>query len=246
MGLGVPSRPSVIILVMLLAMDTASTTASVAVYDLKKAQLVGETTWEGRRRQTQDLLVTVRHLMSTVDAAPADITALAVTTGPGSFTGVRIAISAAKGIGLGLPNPPAAVGVPTLTVTAAPWHALAAACSAAPPICAVMFAGRGRYHWTLFAADEPLHRPSADAHRTGTAAELSTFLAQINAHSLWLVGEIDASLANAVQSFPHVVRIEPTYGLRRAGVLAHVAAQFLAAGVVESPASLQPFYLREP
>lgn len=237
---------SAIILVMLLAMDTASTTASVAVYDLNKAQLVGETTWEGRRRQTQDLLVTVRHLMSTVDARPADITALAVTTGPGSFTGVRIAISAAKGIGLGLPNPPAAIGVPTLTVTASPWHTLAAACSAAPTVCAVMFAGRGRYHWTLFAADEPLHRPGADAHHTGTAAELSAFLEQTNARSLWLVGEIDASLANAVRPLSHVTLIEPVYGLRRAGVLAHVAARLLAGGVVESLASLQPLYLREP
>ncbi|MCS6825194.1 MAG: tRNA (adenosine(37)-N6)-threonylcarbamoyltransferase complex dimerization subunit type 1 TsaB [Caldilinea sp.] len=227
-------------------MDTASTTASAAVYDLKRAQLLGETTWEGRRRQTQNLLILVRHLMATVDVTPADLTALAVTTGPGSFTGVRIAVSAAKGIGLGLPNPPAALGIPTLTVTAAPWHALASACSAAPTVCAVMFAGRGRYHWTLFTAKEPLHRPDANAHRTGTAVDLVAFLGRLNLHPCWLVGEVDADLAAVMRALSHVTVIEPVYGLRRAGVLAHVAAQLLEAGVAESLASLQPLYLREP
>ena len=231
---------------MLLAMDTASTTVSAAIYDRKKAQLLGECTWEGRRRQTQNLLIMVRHLMASVDVEPTDLTALAVTTGPGSFTGVRIAVSAAKGIGLGLPSPPAAIGIPTLTVTVAPWHALASACNAAPTLCAVTFAGRGRYHWTLFAADKPLHRPDANAHRTGTAADLGAFLEGLNLHPCWLVGEVDADLAAAVKALAHVVVIEPVYGLRRAGVLAHVAARLLEAGVVESLSSLQPLYLREP
>ncbi len=117
---------------MLLAMDTASTTASVALYDVAAARLLAEMTWEGRRRQTQELLGVVRQLLATVGVAPDALTALAVTTGPGSFTGVRIAISAAKGIGLGLTPPPAVIGVPTLSVTAAPWLPVAAACHPAP------------------------------------------------------------------------------------------------------------------
>ncbi|MFZ1771326.1 MAG: tRNA (adenosine(37)-N6)-threonylcarbamoyltransferase complex dimerization subunit type 1 TsaB, partial [Caldilinea sp.] len=90
------------------------------------ARILAETTWEGRRRQTQDLLVMVRQALATADVAPDRLRALAVTTGPGSFTGVRIAISAAKGIALGLAIPPAIVGAPTLCVTAAPWLTLAA------------------------------------------------------------------------------------------------------------------------
>ena len=87
---------------MLLALDTATATASLAVYDRTRDHLLGEMTWEGRRRQTQDLLVAARSLLDLLEVAPEQVTALAVTTGPGSFTGVRIAISAAKGIGLGL------------------------------------------------------------------------------------------------------------------------------------------------
>jgi tRNA threonylcarbamoyladenosine biosynthesis protein TsaB len=92
---------------MLLAMDTATNTASAAIYDHAAARLLAETTWEGRRRQTQELMVTVRHLLRMADVTPGALTALVVTTGPGSFTGVRIAISAAKGIGLGLDARPA-------------------------------------------------------------------------------------------------------------------------------------------
>lgn len=227
-------------------MDTASTTASVAIYDLSAARLLGEMTWEGRRRQTQDLMVMVRHLLTTADVAPADLTALAVTTGPGSFTGVRIAISAAKGIGLGLPAPPAAIGVPTLAVTAAPWLPLAAACEPAPMICAVMAAGRGRYHWATFNAGDVLHRPAAAEHTTGAAHDAAEFLEASAARAIWLVGEIDAALAAAVHPLPHVTVIDPMHGLRRAGVLAGFAAQLLAAGASDTLAMLQPLYLREP
>ncbi len=134
---------------MLLALDTATANAALALYDRARDKLLGEMAWDGRRRQTQDLLVAARALLDLLGLTPDQITALAVTTGPGSFTGVRIAISAAKGIGLGLPELPAVIGLPTLCVTAAPW--LGAAAGASPPtgLCAVIQAGRGRYNWCV-------------------------------------------------------------------------------------------------
>ena len=114
---------------MLLALDTATATASLALYDLAADHLLLEMTWDARRRQTQDLLVTVQRALDLVERTPQQITALAVTTGPGSFTGVRIGISTVKGIGLGLAPAPQVVGLPTLTVTAAPWAPLRTFCT---------------------------------------------------------------------------------------------------------------------
>src|SRR5690606_29331982 len=89
-------------LTMLVAFDTATTTASVALYDLTDDTLLAEVTWLARRRHTQDLLVTTQTLLQGLALTPDAITALAVTTGPGSFTGVRIGLSVVKGMGVGL------------------------------------------------------------------------------------------------------------------------------------------------
>ncbi len=106
---------------MLLALDTATATASVAVYDRQRRRLLSEITWQARRRHTQDLMPAVQQALAYAGAGVEQITALAVTTGPGSFTGVRIGISAVKGLGLGMVQTLQTVGVPTLSVTAAPW-----------------------------------------------------------------------------------------------------------------------------
>ena len=87
---------------MLLALDTATATASLALYELTRDTLVAEWTWQARRRHTQDLLGAAQTLLHQAGATPAALTALAVTTGPGSFTGVRIGISTVKGMALGL------------------------------------------------------------------------------------------------------------------------------------------------
>lgn len=229
---------------MLLALDTATSAASVALYDLESRTLLAEATWQARRRHTQELLVEAHRWLVQLDRTPAQIGALAATTGPGSFTGVRIGLSALKGIGLGLPQPPRVVGVPTLAVTAAPWLAVAAASEA--HVCAYIQAGRGRYNWCLFDGKDPLWRPAAADHRAGTAAEFGAALADMDSAPVWLVGEPAPDLVEAVAPLPHVVRVDAASGWRRAGHLAHLAAQHLANGTHDDLAALQPLYLQNP
>jgi tRNA threonylcarbamoyladenosine biosynthesis protein TsaB len=230
---------------MLLALDTATVTASVALYDLDSRQLLAELTWQARRRQTQDLLPALESVLRLLDYTPQQITALAVTTGPGSFTGVRIAISAAKGLALGLAQPPAVVGVPTLSVTAAPYVELLGSASGNAALCAVIQAGRGRYNWAWFGAGDLLHRPAVADHGAGTVTELAAALAE-RSNTIWLAGEIGPDLAAALASLEHVRCIDPAAGLRRAGQLARLASLHLAAGHSDAPAALQPLYLRNP
>ena len=231
---------------MLLALDTATATASLALYDLAADHLLLEMTWDARRRQTQDLLATAQRAFDLVERTPQQITVLAVTTGPGSFTGVRIGISTVKGIGLGLAPAPQVVGLPTLTVAAAPWLALAATMTPAPRICASIQAGRGRYNWAWFAAGDLLARPGVADHHAGTAAEFAAALAGADVSPTWLVGECGADLRGAVAPLAHVFALDDVSSLRRAGQLARLAALAIAAGRTDTLESLQPLYLRNP
>lgn len=230
---------------MLLALDTATETASVAIYDLNAQQLLAEWTWQARRRHSQDLLATAEKMLASLGLAASDVTALAVTTGPGSFTGVRVAISAVKGMALGLPAPPRLVGMPTLCVTALPWMGLAAQLTPPPLVCAYLRAGRGRYNWAYFSPNHTLHRPGVADHFGGTIEEFSQALATA-VGPLWLAGELDPPVARAAAVLDHVAVIDAVSGWRRAGFLAHLAARRLAAGLEDDLKTLQPLYLRNP
>lgn len=231
---------------MLLALDTATATASVAVYDRQRRRLLAELTWQARRRHTQDLMLAVEQALAHAGMSVEQISALAVTTGPGSFTGVRIGISAVKGLGLGLAQPPQVVGIPTLSVTAAPWLDVAAAGASPATVCAYVQAGRGRYNWAFFDPGDLLRRPGRDEHAAGAAAEFCAALAAFAPQPVWLAGEPDSGLEQEAATLDHVCLVDGISALRRAGHLARLAALHLATGSADDLASLQPLYLQNP
>ena len=96
---------------MIIALETASTDMSVA---LARADgtLIASSTWTGDRRQGHETLPRLLDLLRANDAELADANALAVGIGPGSFTGLRVGMSLAKGLALALSRP--LVGVPSL------------------------------------------------------------------------------------------------------------------------------------
>ena len=228
---------------MILALDTATTTASLALYEPTDGVLLAEQTWQARRRQTEELLPVLADMLARLDLDQAAMTTLAVTTGPGSFTGVRIAISVVKGLALGLPKPPQLVGVPTLSVTAAPWLAVAQQ-GQAVAVWAYIQAGRGRYNWAIFPPGSLLHRPSADEHHVGNADRLEAELAA-QAGPIWLVGETTQAIDEMVRRHAHVISVDAVSGLRRAGQLARLAALHSRRGNVDTVDTLRPLYLRE-
>jgi tRNA threonylcarbamoyl adenosine modification protein YeaZ len=239
---------------MILAIDTATIMASLALYDERADLLLAEHTWHARRRHTQELVPAVEALLARATIPLDQIDTLAVTTGPGSFTGVRVGISAVKGMveGRRLAQRmggggclPQVVGVPVLTVTAAPWLDAAWSISPPPVICACIQAGRGRYNWCFFGAEDLLFRPPAEAHHSGTGADLGAALAAHRA-ALWLAGEVDDALRREVAPLHHVAVIDSLFAQRRAANLARVAALLLAEGVTDEVDSLQPLYLRPP
>jgi len=104
---------------LLLAIDTASPTGSVAL--LAGERLVGEILLHLKTTHSERLLGVVDQLLEAAGVALADLGALAVIKGPGSFTGLRVGMATAKGLSLALGIP--LVGISTLRTLAAnlPW-----------------------------------------------------------------------------------------------------------------------------
>src|ERR1041385_9028271 len=100
---------------MLLAIDTATRSLSLALHDGQ--QICAEMTWTTPNQHTVELMPAIRQLLERAHLVPADLTLLAVSQGPGSFNGLRIGFSLAKGLAMALAIP--LVAIPTLNVTAA-------------------------------------------------------------------------------------------------------------------------------
>jgi tRNA threonylcarbamoyladenosine biosynthesis protein TsaB len=89
---------------VIIAIDGASTDLSLAVAE-PDGTLLGEDAWSSLQRQSAELLPHLLALLERVGRPLGETTAVAVGTGPGSFTGLRVAMALAKGIaaGLGIP-----------------------------------------------------------------------------------------------------------------------------------------------
>jgi tRNA threonylcarbamoyladenosine biosynthesis protein TsaB len=101
-----------------LAIDTALAACSAAVLDTEHGGILASDSLPMTRGHAEALMPLIHHVMQHAQMAFADLDRVAVTTGPGSFTGLRVGVSAARGIALAADKP--AVGVSTLTAYAAP------------------------------------------------------------------------------------------------------------------------------
>jgi tRNA threonylcarbamoyl adenosine modification protein YeaZ len=103
---------------LILAIDTALAACSVAVLDTGRGAVVARESEPMQRGQAEVLMPMVARVMQAAGIAFAALDRIAVTVGPGSFTGLRVGISAARGIALAAAKP--AVGLSTLAAFAAP------------------------------------------------------------------------------------------------------------------------------
>jgi len=115
-----------------LAIDTALAACSAAVLDTERGGIVAGESLPMTRGHAEALMPLVARVMERSGKAFADLDRVVVTTGPGSFTGLRVGISAARGIALAAHKP--VVGLSTLSAYAAP-HLNAD--TKAPIVCAI-------------------------------------------------------------------------------------------------------------
>lgn len=127
---------------IILALDTASVCVSCAV--LQDTTLLGESYLNGGLSHSETMLCMIDEMLHNLSMSVQDVDMFAITTGPGSFTGVRIGVSLIKGMALASQKP--CVGVSTLDVLAAQCMG----CERSSIIVPVMDARRAQVYTALY------------------------------------------------------------------------------------------------
>src|SRR3979490_2290488 len=103
---------------LILAIDTALDACAAGGLDTDGSKMLAQESQPMKRGHAEALMTLIARVMKESGVAFASLDRIAVTTGPGSFTGLRVGLSAARGIALAANKP--AVGLTTLTAYAAP------------------------------------------------------------------------------------------------------------------------------
>lgn len=215
-----------------LAIDTSTDVSGIALSS--GGEVVAELTWRLGNSHAEELVPSIDYLLRKVRISPQELRAVFVARGPGSFNGLRVGISTAKGFAFALGIPVA--GVSTLEVEA---YAFA---HTGLPICAVHNAGRGELAVAFF--------QQADRWQCLKEEQLVTpdaLCDEIQGRTLFcgeLTGEVIELLRAKLGNKALVV--EPAARLRRAGYLAALGWRRLEEGRIDDPVTLQPIYMRPP
>ncbi len=218
---------------MQLAIDTSTEIASIALS--QKGEVIAELTWRCGQQHTVELLPNLVHLLQQAKASLNSIDGIVVAKGPGSFNGIRVGMSTAKGLAFSLGVP--LVGVSTLEVEASPYA------STGLPLCPIQNAGRGEVAAALYQLKDGEWCQLVKEHIT----TIEVLCSQINTRTLFC-GELSPEMETQLKSFlaGQVVIPKAVTRLRRASYLAELGWQRLERGDFDAPATLQPLYLRRP
>ncbi len=220
---------------LILACDTATATASVALW--QDGRLLAETFANRGLTHSETFMPMVEQVLADHDLAAADISHFAVTTGPGSFTGIRIGLSAVKAMAYAVQKP--VLGFSTLEVLTWPYQILPDLL-----VCPMLDARNGRVYAAamlkgrevISAANRPLAEFLSEAARLAAAEPLIS--------SVLFVGPApdQANLATAAFTKKILVAAQ-SCSYPRAGWLAELAAEEAARGGGLAAADLKAQYL---
>jgi tRNA threonylcarbamoyladenosine biosynthesis protein TsaB len=218
---------------MILAIDAATQYASLALYN--PDGIYAEEAWYSGRHHTVELMPRIGRMLKLANLQVAELTALAVSLGPGSFTGLRIGLAVAKG--MALPHKLPVVGVPTLEIVAYPLRL------GGLPVWAIAQAGRGRILAACYAQVDDQWQALDEPCLTNFES-----LAQQIDQAALCTGEIDERAAQILQrGSQHKAKVvSPASRLRRASYLAEIATAHLEANEQDDPDALEPIYLSSP
>lgn len=214
---------------MILAIDTSTRLAGVALYD--GTQVLAEAVWHSQNYHTVELTPTIQAMLQRAGLDMSAVKVVGVATGPGSFTGLRIGLAAAKGIALGGNIP--VVGIPTLDFLAA-----------AQPISdmtmyAVLRSGRGRLSVDSYQVIDG----KWCSENQLKVLDIQT-LSQSISKPTYVCGELTGEERRFLgRKWKNVILASAAQSIRRPSFLAELAWQRFSEGQVDDPVSLAPIYL---
>ena len=218
---------------MLLAIDTSTDTASLAL--VQDGEVLAELTWRCGQNHTVELLPRLAHLLSQANLNLKSTSGIIIARGPGSFNGLRVGVSTAKGLAFSLGIP--IVGIGTLEVEAYQYA------ETGLPICPIFNAGRGEIATAIYQKKGNKWRQLVAEHIT----TVDTLCSLITTKTVFC-GEFIPTIATQLRKRlkQKAVILSSAALFRRASFLAELGLRRLKAGDYDNPASLQPIYLRRP
>ena len=218
---------------MYLAIDTSTGTASLAL--IQDERTLAELSWHCAQNHSTQLLPNLSHLLSQMNLELKAISGIIVAQGPGSYNGLRVGISTAKGLAFSLGIP--IVGISSLEAEAY-QHA-----ETNLPICPIFNAGRGEIATAIYQKKRNKWLKFAAEHIT----TVDTLCSQITTKTIFcgeFIPLITTQLRKGLKQ--KAVIPSPATSLRRASFLAELGLKRFKAGDYDNPATLQPLYLRRP
>jgi tRNA threonylcarbamoyl adenosine modification protein YeaZ len=216
-----------------LAIDTSSNISGLALSH--KGELLSELTWRTTKNHTVEVTSDLAYLLSLAKVKPDSLEAIIVAKGPGSFNGLRVGMSIAKGIAFSLNIP--LLGISTLEVEAYSFAYTLL------PLCPVHEAGHGEIATALYQQRGDEWHCWQEGHLT----TLENLCRQIKQETLFC-GEISPDIAKKIKQAlgTRAIIAQASARLPRTGFLAMLGWQKLNRGEKDDLATLQPLYLRPP
>ena len=218
---------------LILAFETSAKAASVALHDGQK--LLGESYQNTGLTHSQTLMVMAEDVLKQCGKSAADVTAVAVAEGPGSFTGVRIGAAAAKGFAWGAEIP--CYGISTLEAMAESLGIYQGY------VCPVMDARRAQVYNALFYVNcGKISRVAPD--RAIALSDLGAELKNLT-EPVFFVGDGSLLCYNTLSEDIPLLVLPPEHRMHQRAVgVALLAVRQAAQGITPSGAELNPNYLR--
>jgi tRNA threonylcarbamoyladenosine biosynthesis protein TsaB len=213
---------------LVLAIDTALDACSAAVLDSDRRVIVASETLAMQRGHAEALMPLIARVMDSAAIEFRGLDRIAVTTGPGSFTGLRVGISAARGIALAAGKP--AIGLTTLAAFAAPHIAE----DDTLPVVAAIDARHGHVYLQVF----------GPRGRTLIAPKVASLREAVRAAQTDPARIVGSAAQLIAAAWPKTEPSPPTVDQRGAPDIGWIAR--LAAAADEGHGSPKPLYLRAP